>query len=243
MKTLVLFIHGLGGSEKTWQQFIALAREDAELGESFGFEMFSYATSAFGFGANLSEVALLLRSDLDSKYREYQNIAFIRHSQGGAVAEKYLVEEVKVGKNLRVELVMTYAMPRAGSFLARLAPGTQTKQLRADSDFMRSLNSDWETLEMTKRLKLIRVDGTADAVISQPHVAEFDSRSWKTPKMANRSSIQPASSACSKNMKLERRRFDEQSKLDIGTCASLRTFSTTTRRAFANWRAHRSMMK
>ncbi len=148
MRYLVLFIHGLGGSEKTWEQFVALAKEDSELGQDFAFEMFSYETSPFGFGASLSEVASLLRSDLDSKYRDHRNIIFVCHSQGGAVAEKYLVEEVKVGRELRVKLLMTYAMPRAGSFLARFAPGTQTKQIRTDSDFMRSLNSDWETLEM-----------------------------------------------------------------------------------------------
>ena len=193
MKTLVIFIHGLGGSEKTWEQFLALAREDTDLKEHFTFEPFTYDTNVFGFGASMTDVAALLRSDLSSKYRDYGEVVLISHSQGGLIAEKYLVEEVKGGQHLRVVLLMTYAMPRAGSLLARFAPGTQTKQLRTDSDFMRYLNSDWETLEMSKRLRLVRVDGTDDAVISRPGLAEFDNRNVAKVRGGHTKSVRPDS--------------------------------------------------
>ena len=193
MKTLVLFIHGLGGSEKTWEQFLTLAREDTDLNSHFVFEAFTYDTNVFGFGANLSDVGALLRSDLSSKYRDHEDVILISHSQGGLIAEKYLVEEVKSGQHLRVVLLMTYAMPRAGSVLARFAPGTQTKQLRGDSDFMRYLNSDWETLEMARRLKLIRVDGTDDSVISRPGLAEFDNRNVAKVRGGHTKTVRPDS--------------------------------------------------
>jgi pimeloyl-ACP methyl ester carboxylesterase len=92
MKTLVLFIHGLGGGEKTWEQFLALAKDDSDINEHFSFELFIYDTSVFGFGESLSDVAALLRSDLHSKYREYPNVVLVSHSQGGVIAEKYLEE-------------------------------------------------------------------------------------------------------------------------------------------------------
>src|SRR5450631_2235273 len=112
MKKLALFIHGLGGTaEGTWQKFPELVRADPELNQQYDVATFEYSSGAFGSKPSFAICAACLKTEIESRYPEYSDVALIAHSQGGLVARYYIAERLNSGQPLKVSrLLERYAM-------------------------------------------------------------------------------------------------------------------------------------
>lgn len=116
-KTLLLFIHGLGGnSKKTWGKFPQLIKQDPQLGSMVDVGFYSYPTTLvrIPFISSAPKIQTLadgLASQLKHTYKDYQRIIIVAHSLGGLVARKYLVNLALQQQSHRVVGLMLYLYP------------------------------------------------------------------------------------------------------------------------------------
>jgi triacylglycerol esterase/lipase EstA (alpha/beta hydrolase family) len=125
-KQLVYFVHGLDGDHRvTWGRFPELIRKDPDLKDTFDIGFFSYPTSLFSMPwskkyPKVQTLADALRTEIDMRFKDYTSIILVCHSLGGLIARKYLLEEVKSKRPLRVQGVMLSRIteqvsPKSGS--------------------------------------------------------------------------------------------------------------------------------
>jgi hypothetical protein len=192
-KSLLLFVHGLGGdATETWRKpgrpgFMELVREDRELSQSFDVGAYSYPTTLFPVPLltrppRIQELADGLRTQIENQYASYESIGLVCHSLGGLVARKYLIDEVRRGRRLRVTRLLLYAVPNNGASLAGVARlvswrHRQIAQLCRSSDLVEFLNEDWASLEMGDRLAIKFVIAGQDAIVERTSAAAF----WGNP--------------------------------------------------------------
>ena len=149
MKKLVLLVHGLGGSaEGTWRVFLKLIESDAELSARYDVRSFQYDTSMFGSTPSLQTCADTLKTEIDTRYKDYPSIAIVAHSQGGLIARWHIAERINSGRPLRIDRLLTFATPHhgaGGASVLRWIPGVsrQTKALDPNSEFMQALGLAW----------------------------------------------------------------------------------------------------
>lgn len=178
-KILALFVHGLGGKAvKTWMNkngddFASLVREEVGIDAHY----FSYPTRLFSLpfiNRPTTPIKLLvggLRTEIKNRFSHYGNIVLVCHSLGGIVAKKYITEEIKAGRPLRVIQMVLYATPNTGSSLADIGSliswrHNQLRQLCTNSDLIDALNEDWLSLKVHDRLQVTYVIGTNDSIVT-----------------------------------------------------------------------------
>jgi triacylglycerol esterase/lipase EstA (alpha/beta hydrolase family) len=125
-----------------------MVREDAELKAKYEVGLFEYTTGVFGSGPAFAVVAESVKTEIESRYAAFGDIAIIAHSQGGLIARQYIADRINAGERLPVRRLLTFATPHLGSLLATLGkwlPGTskQTKAVAQDSDFIIGLAKAW----------------------------------------------------------------------------------------------------
>jgi pimeloyl-ACP methyl ester carboxylesterase len=203
---LLLFIHGLGGTAKgTWGRLPELVATDA--GSSMGYEIgyFSYPTSLLRLpfskrAPKIQELAAGLRNQIENRYAAQKNIALVCHSLGGLVARKYLIDEIKNKRQLRVTRLALMAVPNNGAELAAIAQliswrHNQLAQLCRDSDLIEFLNEDWFTFDLPKTLPTKFFVGTQDRVVKSTSAKAY----WGNPEVetivgcGHRSLVKPLS--------------------------------------------------
>lgn len=180
---LLLFVHGLGGAgEATWRDgsrpgFPELIGADDALRDSADVAFFEYPTSLLRLpftrtAPRIRDLAEGLRSQIEVRYPDYKSIALVCHSLGGLVARKYLIEEVKGGREVRVDKLLLFAVPNNGAGLAGIARyiswrHNQLIQLCHDAELIEELNSDWSMLNMNGRVKVRYVVAGQDRVVDK----------------------------------------------------------------------------
>ena len=173
---LVLFIHGLGGDEKTtWGKFPKLIAHDPELAKHYDVASFGYPTG-IGRGPSASEIADLLKSEIDREYSHYSDIAIIAHSLGGLIARRYIANLLEQGApdgvELKVRRLITFATPHLGAILAVISDkiplvGQQVKDLSIDSEFLLTLGSAWHRQLAEQKLKTRYVVALEDQLVTK----------------------------------------------------------------------------
>jgi len=180
---LVLFVHGLGGAgQATWRDgrlpgFPELIRADGALRDLADAAFFEYPTSLLRLPftrapPRIPDLAEGLGTQIEQQYPEYKSIALVCHSLGGLVARKYLIDQVELGKDLRVDKLLLFAVPNNGSGLAGVArhiswQHNQLTQLCRDSYFVEQLNKDWLRLKMSDRVKVRYIVAGQDRVVDK----------------------------------------------------------------------------
>jgi len=190
---LILFIHGLGGSKKTWGDFPTLINLDSKIDKKiFDIAIYEYPTSLirprsilnyFGYLGKIvsfffpqkklptiSQIAKGLREEINNRYNFYDEIYLITHSMGGLVAKKYLYDEIEIYKNqdLKIKKLLLYAVPNLGSNwaeLAKLYNHEQILQLSKSSDFLDFFNTQLSKTKLNNYLKIKYVIGTDDKIV------------------------------------------------------------------------------
>ncbi len=204
MKKLLLFIHGLGGDEKTWGNFPDIIENDDGF-EGYDVEIYSYPTSLVrpkeivamatkaipssipfaGVAAKvlpaitpqtklpkIQEIAQGLKTEIEHRYKKYDEIFLVTHSMGGLVAKKYLIDEIKLyqRETLKVKKLLLYAVPNNGSnwaLLSKVYNHEQIEQLGKSSDFIEFLNTDSAVFNLEKHVETTYIIGTQDDIVDK----------------------------------------------------------------------------
>lgn len=154
-RNLVIFIHGLFGSKKTWENkegksILELLYTD-EIKENFDFGVFIYKTNIvkkYFFlkkdQLNIEENSELLASEINIKGIDYENIILVGHSMGGLIAKQYLLANLEMNK---ISAYVSIATPHLGSKLAKLNSffyaHEQIEELIYNNDYLKNLNNQW----------------------------------------------------------------------------------------------------
>jgi len=144
---LILFIHGFLGGNNTWGNFEnLLSKHEKEVFTSYDVMFFDYPTAALK-SPTIQTLARGLRTEINNRYLQYNEIILVCHSMGGLVAKQYLIDEIKIHKpkSLKVKKIIYYATPHLGTQLAnyaKLVPNKQIKQMARNSEFIDSINTD-----------------------------------------------------------------------------------------------------
>ena len=171
MKKLVLFVHGLGGTaDRTWKSFPELVRRDTELAELYDVRSFEYSSGAIGSKPSLPICSISLKTEIESRYPGYSDIALIAHSQGGLVARHYIAERLNSDQPLRVSRLLTFATPHQGSGFASLLKwvpfaSQQSEDLDPNSQFLHALGVAWGQAKADTRVLTRYVVATDDAIV------------------------------------------------------------------------------
>lgn len=154
--TALILIHGWNGrGRETWGKFPELL----ESLNKFDVHLYNYPT---GIATGLldkfkklvgilsyptpEEVARALKTTIDTEYSSYKAIYLLAHSLGGVIARDYVLKEIREGRKrgLRVAGMILYGSPFNGTewdAVCKLLQ--QVVMLKADSDYLKKLQSDW----------------------------------------------------------------------------------------------------
>jgi pimeloyl-ACP methyl ester carboxylesterase len=193
----VIFIHGLGGSYWTWKKFSNHLSNTWEESSSFGLEYDEYYQDG-GFlnkipiikyllkirqiiiGPSIEVLSTHLKTAIDEKCDEYENVIIIAHSMGGLVARKYILNLIADTKSLgKIKGLITYATPHYGSkwanyylllcyYIIRIfsRDSQQISQISTTGEFINELNKKWSAYNIDDKIAFYRVYGLMDWVVN-----------------------------------------------------------------------------
>lgn len=184
---LILFVHGLGGDARTtWGNFPKLIQNDPEL-RDYDLYFFTYPTSLVSLPwskkyPRIQTLAEALRTDIENRFAKQSNIILVCHSLGGLIGRKYLIEELKNHRPLRIPGILLYAVPNNGAALASIGDliswrHNQLRQLCRDADVIRDVGSDWVALKVNEAVKTRYVIAALDRVVDEESARVF----WGNP--------------------------------------------------------------
>ncbi len=168
---LILFIHGLNGSNETWKNevtqntFPELLLKDFEVQENFDIAYFEYYTSLLNIKEKVSiiktlfskdkstpknisvcEISDVLKTRINHQLDEYDNIVIIAHSMGGIIAKSVILDYAEDG-NSKIKLFLSLAVPHLGSILANygnfISSNIQIKHLQPFQEESMKLLERW----------------------------------------------------------------------------------------------------
>jgi pimeloyl-ACP methyl ester carboxylesterase len=185
-KTLLLFIHGLGGDrEATWGAFPSLLMSDKSFSNRYAIDFYTYPTTLFRlpFFPRAPKIQVLadgLRAQI--KYAGHERVSLVCHSLGGLIAKHYLIEELEANRALWVDRVVFLAVPNNGSDLAAVGAllswrHHQLRQLRKDADIIEFSNRAWRRHNMRNNVRLKYIVGSQDRVVDRLSAEEY----WGNP--------------------------------------------------------------
>ncbi|MEI6860302.1 MAG: lipase [Shewanella sp.] len=161
-KTKLVLVHGIFNTRSVmiWmkKQF-----------ESQGFECFTPTLKPFDGRKGVEYAANNLKNQIDNRYGEHQTIVVIGYSMGGIVARYYLQH---LEGYSRTSHLFTVSSPHRGSYTAYLPyPSKAMKQLRPDSDLLRSLD---ESVGKLDGLKLYSYRTSIDCIVIPSTSSHWD---------------------------------------------------------------------
>jgi hypothetical protein len=179
----IIFVHGLGGSDRTWGSFDDLLNDDASVDwDSFHF---LYPSAPLGLRLFPTQshyqpvevLAQALKSQIDNRFEKYEEIALVGHSLGGLVIRQYLLSERIASRPTKVHKVVLYASPSTGAALAQVGKllsffgeNGHTRQLCKKSDFLNILNRNWASSGIESDLDITIIVGGNDRIVSRESV-------------------------------------------------------------------------
>jgi predicted alpha/beta hydrolase family esterase len=157
------------------------------LNRQFDVAVYTYPTSLFSLPfishpPKIQTLAEGLRTQIENRYARYMSIVLVCHSLGGLIARKYLIDEVKNKRPLKVQKLILYAVPNTGDGLADVAKIVSWRhgpiaQLCRSADLIQFLNEDWANLGLAERVMVKFVIAGQDSVVSEESAKAF----WANP--------------------------------------------------------------
>ena len=149
-KTLVVFVHGLQGSQDTWINketsfdMPSSLSSESELKDKFSFSLFNYYSNIITssmlvkhgkalignflakkqkkveLNLDVKSIANMLYTYLQAFAGKFDSIVLIGHSMGGLVAKSLIISHAGTEVVRKIQLVISLAVPHNGSVLATL---------------------------------------------------------------------------------------------------------------------------
>jgi pimeloyl-ACP methyl ester carboxylesterase len=195
LKKLLLFIHGLGGSKKSFGDFEKYIKEDSSL-EEYEVDYYEYPTIklynpiSWIIAAKIQSLADGLRTDIVTRYKRYDYIVLIGHSMGGLISKQYLLDEEENILNFSnpVKKVVMYGTPNIGSDYSKwfLSFNPQIRQLNRDSDFIEFLNRSLKKHKLIDYIDFYYVIGDKDRIVNRLSASNFwDTKFYSIPNKSH----------------------------------------------------------
>ena len=169
-KNLIIFIHGLTGSNETWKNeetnntYPDLLLTDEVIADNFDIAYFEYFTSFLNIKENIGilrslisknkstpknisllEISNVLNTRIDYDLIDYDSIVIIAHSMGGLIAKQSIIKYLT--KNSKIKLFLSLAVPHLGSELATygdfISPNININELKPFSNETITLMQQW----------------------------------------------------------------------------------------------------
>lgn len=177
---LIIFIHGLAGSNDRWAEMIKELANDKELINKYNICFHEYRTKLlpkyFRFKIdklpNFNDLINGLVTKIKNKQTDYSEIILVAHSMGGLILRAALIKLMKFNSDEpTVKKAILYATPNNGSKLATIAKGLkiankQIKMISRDSVFFKELDKDWMDSKIEEKIRIINVKGDQDIIIT-----------------------------------------------------------------------------
>lgn len=170
-ENLILFIHGLSGSNETWKNevtqntFPELLLKDSEIKDNFDVAYFEYYTNLLNIkekfaslktlfskdkstpkNISVSQISDVLKTRIDYELDQYKSIVIIAHSMGGIIAKSVILDYIEDG-SAKIKLFLSLAVPHLGSNLADygdfISSNIQIKHLKPFQDESMKLVNKW----------------------------------------------------------------------------------------------------
>lgn len=193
-KSVVLFVHGLGGSEDTWGHFEKFLTADKGLGVDVRY--YEYPSPILGIPviglvknicqyistlrnkvsfkfSSIQDLAQGLKTYIDEYLQDYDEIILVGHSLGGLIIRQYLLSENIANRTTKIQKIALYAVPNLGSALAaigRLFSGKNNphvQQLCTNTDFLELLNENWSRSSVERNLDITFIVGGKDSIVTK----------------------------------------------------------------------------
>jgi predicted esterase len=200
-KTLLLFIHGLGGDRTTWGKFPTLIEQDEELSPHVEIAFYGYPTRLIRLpwsknSSRIQDLSKGIRTEFEARFKRNSRVVIIAHSMGGLIAQKYIVEELKENLALKVTDLVLFAVPVTGAPLAGWGnlfsfQHFHLRQLRKESEILESISSDWRAMSCSAKVRVVTVHGGQDKIV--PRVLDSVCRSEFIADEDHQSIVKPAS--------------------------------------------------
>lgn len=189
----VIFVHGLFSKPSAWKDFERLVASDPELNDFVTTSCFRYDTPRLRLRpdrriADVDDIADQLGTYLVNRMRDDESIVLVTHSQGGLVAQRFLVRTLQRHEGLslrRIRQVVMYACPNRGAqffLLARrlawFARNPQERELRpftkvlteTERAIIRSVLNATDNTETECHVPIAAYGGASDNIVPT-HVA------------------------------------------------------------------------
>lgn len=170
-RNLILFIHGLTGSNETWENeisgstFPSLLLKDSTINQNFDIAYFEYFTNFLNIkpkirtlsslwskdkstpkNLSVKEISNLLQTRIDYQLLEYDSIILVAHSMGGLIAKRTILDYLAKGSS-NIKLFLSLAVPHLGADLALygnfISSNIQMNDLRPLSNETMYLLNKW----------------------------------------------------------------------------------------------------
>ena len=196
MKKAVLFVHGLGGGKGTWGNFEKLIGGDDQLQYStFFYEYPSAAIRVLPFFqekyGNIQALSKGLKTYIDHKLDDYDEIVLVGHSLGGLIIRQYLLDQKIASRAIKTKKVVFYAVPQEGAELAKVGSlisfdHRHLKQLCKNSEYLDVLNDLWATTKVENDFEFkVVLFAIEDGVVS-PQSAKSNFRQFSPEHVPGR---------------------------------------------------------
>ena len=167
MKKLIIFIHGLNDSEKSWtnregKRFGDLLLSNPAIEEKYDIEYYDYKEEASVFSKlGIEKHGKILKTWLTAKTKKYEEVILVCYSTGGLLA-KYVILNEKIRE--KIKLYISLAVPHKGSYLENIKMFKNIGDLSPYSSVVNELEKDW--IKKYKVLpKTLYVTGEYDDVV------------------------------------------------------------------------------
>lgn len=156
-QSLVIFVHGLGGSKETWRALSELLEKETNFNIRIDFAYHEYETgqkkSMFIKYPSIMDLGEILEGKMNETFRRYKEIILVGHSMGGLISKIAIIETILKAKKNRVSSVVFYDTPHLGSRKAskwkRFSRSPQVKEMaRENSHIIKYIEKLWTYLEL-----------------------------------------------------------------------------------------------
>ncbi|MGL5594673.1 MAG: ABC-three component system protein [Cetobacterium sp.] len=202
-KGIIIFVHGILGDDKTWfnqkKFFKDLLLQDEDIEKRYDCVHYNYDSDYFYIESvhniknvmktialkfnlqkktknnlTISDIADLLKSDIEYRYEKYSEIIIIAHSMGGLISKKYILENLK---NHKVKLYFSLATPYQGSKKSDLIPCRSgfVENLQPVSQAVTEIAKKWIKASKDSLPKTFYILGKHDWLVNKESGFSFES--------------------------------------------------------------------